>query len=254
MINATEWLLFHLWKKNPKTGNCCKGIKIPRTILYRWAMPHLMYFSTPEDEIERVEKEKVDLKDFREYLEDNTHQNCSLVYYIPQTGKKGQKQSHVKFDYIKKNQIYKFLFEKEKNLVSMIQEFRYPKDSRSSKWFKKFTVFFLDMIKVSWSKKFTTAIQKTNKNHFNNNKILLADRISTFEGGQHLVEIKCVASDISKRNIEIVCGNISEHIVEVSGGNIQITWMTLYFKVDSQGNLWFQFCTRVKVRDYVSIK
>lgn len=108
------------------------------------------------------------------------------------------------------------------------------------------------MVKVSWSKKFTTAIQKTNKNHFQNNKILLADRISTFEGGQHLVEIKCVASDISKRNIEIVCDNISEHIIQVSGGNIQITWMTLYFKVDPQGNLWFQFCSSVKVRDYVN--
>lgn len=108
------------------------------------------------------------------------------------------------------------------------------------------------MVKVSWSKKFTTAIHKTNKNQFTNNKLLLADRISTFEGGQYLVEINCVTSDMSKRNIEIVCNNISEHIVQVSGGNIQITWMTLYFKVDPQGHLWFQFCSRVKVRDYVS--
>lgn len=138
MINATEWLLFHLWKQNPKTGFCCQGINIPRTVLYRWAKPHLMYYTNSDQEIERIEKEKINLKSFREYLEKETHEYCSLVYYIPQQGKKDKSQTCVKFDYIEKKQIYKFLFEKEKKLVSMMQEFKSPKDNKNSKAYLRY--------------------------------------------------------------------------------------------------------------------
>ena len=109
----------------------------------------------------------------------------------------------------------------------------------------------LDMIKVSWSKKFITAIYKFNKRSFDDDRVDLPDRMSTFEGDQHLVEIKSVASSIARKNIELACENISNHVINVSGGNIQITWMTLYFKFDSKGKLWLLFCSRIKVRDYV---
>ena len=33
---STEWLLFHLWKNNPETGQSCPGIIIPDTVIYRY--------------------------------------------------------------------------------------------------------------------------------------------------------------------------------------------------------------------------
>lgn len=34
---CTEWLFFHIWKKNPKTGHSCDGIFVADTVIYRWA-------------------------------------------------------------------------------------------------------------------------------------------------------------------------------------------------------------------------
>lgn len=35
---STEWLLFHLWKNNPETGQSCPGVIIPDTIIYRFSL------------------------------------------------------------------------------------------------------------------------------------------------------------------------------------------------------------------------
>lgn len=34
---STEWLFFHLWKKNPDTNSSCPGVFVADTIIYRWA-------------------------------------------------------------------------------------------------------------------------------------------------------------------------------------------------------------------------
>jgi hypothetical protein len=46
--------------------------------------------------------------------------------------------------------------------------------------------------------------------------------------------------------------NIVKHIQEVSGGNIQIIRMVLYFKIDEENRIWLLFCTGIKVRDKFS--
>ena len=32
---STEWLFFHLWKKNPETNSSCPGIYLTDTVIYR---------------------------------------------------------------------------------------------------------------------------------------------------------------------------------------------------------------------------
>ncbi len=46
LSTSTEWLFFHLWKKNPETQNSCPGVFIADTIIYRWAQPYFWYFTT----------------------------------------------------------------------------------------------------------------------------------------------------------------------------------------------------------------
>ncbi len=43
---CTEWLFFHLWKKNPETGKSCAGLVVPDTIIYRY-LPNPNPFPTP---------------------------------------------------------------------------------------------------------------------------------------------------------------------------------------------------------------
>jgi hypothetical protein len=35
LSTCTEWLFFHLWKRNPETKQSCPGVIIPETIIYR---------------------------------------------------------------------------------------------------------------------------------------------------------------------------------------------------------------------------
>lgn len=75
-------------------------------------------------------------------------------------------------------------------------------------------------------------------------------KLCTFEGKQHLVETQSIASEVAKRSIEQICTNISEHVIDVSGGNIKVTWMTLYLKLGKNGKVYVLFCSKIKVRDY----
>jgi len=51
---STEWLLFHLRKKNPETGKSCPGILITDTIIYRWAQPYFWYFTDKFGKISKI--------------------------------------------------------------------------------------------------------------------------------------------------------------------------------------------------------
>lgn len=35
LSTSTEWLFFHLWKKNPETGYSCPGVFIADTIVIK---------------------------------------------------------------------------------------------------------------------------------------------------------------------------------------------------------------------------
>lgn len=83
----------------------------------------------------------------------------------------------------------------------------------------------------------------------NNNKIALNDRLITFEGAENLTNSESITSPILATDLEYICLNIVKHIQEVSGGNIQISQMVLYFKVDQTNKLWLLFCSGIKIRE-----
>lgn len=75
------------------------------------------------------------------------------------------------------------------------------------------------------------------------------DRLVTFEGKENLVSSDSIASPILANDLEYSCLNIVKHIQEVTGGNIQISRMTLYFKLDNQNRLWLLYSTGITIRD-----
>ena len=62
----TEWLFYHLWKKNPNTGLSCESILIPSTVFFRWAHPHVWYKMSSQMKIVRMKNEKIDIDDIYE--------------------------------------------------------------------------------------------------------------------------------------------------------------------------------------------
>jgi len=66
----------------------------------------------------------------------------------------------------------------------------------------------------------------------NNIRIPLYDRLVTFEGAEHLCISDSISSPLLAQDLEQTCVNIVKHIQDVSGGNIQLQRMVLFFKLD----------------------
>jgi hypothetical protein len=63
LVNYTEWLLFHLWKridgKSRSTSPKDLGFLVPNTLVYRWSQPSCWFFTTQDGELRRKKKEKI---------------------------------------------------------------------------------------------------------------------------------------------------------------------------------------------------
>lgn len=236
--NATEWLFFHQWKKNPDTSASCPGILIPDTLLYRWAKPYYWYYTEEKGMIERKTKEKIHLNVVSEMFNKNTSKLPVIAYYLKPVEKKLKSgEEIIEFEYCNSKEFEHLIYQREKNLNCAIQKFIEPKNLRNS------------LIKVQWCPQFCIIVRKTNVHKMDNRKIPIEQRVSTFEGPDHLSVSESQNSPLQANEIEKICSNIVKHIGDVSGGNVQISRMTLYFKNDEENRLWLLFCSRLRVRD-----
>ena len=236
----TEWLFFHLWKKNPYSLKPCEGVMIPDTLFYRWAQPFAWYFNNGSDlEITRKTKDKILPENIIEHFTRNastsgviasyiTSGNNDIVYHAPET---------VEFEYLEKESFLSLISTQDKSLNAILQKFVEPRHGRNF------------MIKVSWTPQFCLLYKKTNFHDIGNKKVNINTRVSTFEGPEHLCESESVASSILSEELQKACLRMVNHIEVVSGNNIQLTKLVLYFKIDSQNCLWLLFCTGLKFRE-----
>ena len=235
----TEWLFFHLWKKNPYNFNPCEGLKVADTIFYRWAQPHIWYYTSKEGAIARKAKERITSKEIEEKFVDEISP-CGVVasYITPKEDPFEQKGvERIQFEYVRDKEFPKFINQDEKCLDCIIQQFIEPKNNQCT------------MIKVLWTPQFCLLTKKTNIHTLNNLKVPLTQRISTFEGPEHYSTTESVSSPIIISEIESLCDRMISHIGVVTGGNIQISKMVVYFKVDKHNQLWLLYCTELKFRD-----
>ena len=61
--NYTEWLFYHIWRKNEQTRKSCPHVLIPDTVLFRWAQPFFWYFMNQDGQICRKKKDKITSKE-----------------------------------------------------------------------------------------------------------------------------------------------------------------------------------------------
>ncbi len=65
-----------------------------------------------------------------------------------------------------------------------------------------------------------------------------------------MIVLDSIVSPTLQKDIEHICLNIIKHIQEVSGGNIQISKMILYMKMDNNNRLQLLFCTDLRVLNF----
>ena len=72
-FHSTGWLLSHLEKSNPSTLQPCTDLNLPKTLIYRWNKPALMYSTkTGQKIISKDEDSDIIIDDFKHYLSTHT--------------------------------------------------------------------------------------------------------------------------------------------------------------------------------------
>ena len=237
LLNSTEWLFFHLWKKNPETGLSCPGVNIPNTIFFRWAQPDFFYVNTEQGELDRYTRDTIQIDDVIKCFSDSFLPNGISVLYINEFEKKIDDEEFVQLEYLTHDDCKNIFFQSERTKNCMIQNIVRPQKD------------CMNFIKVNWCPRFCIITRRTNKNVINSKNVEVLNEMVTFEGPDHQSVQDPIRSPTLENLIEKTCHDIAQHIQEVSGDNIQIARMSLYFRCDNNSQLWLSFVTRMKIRD-----
>ena len=121
LLNSTEWLFFHLSKKNTETGKPCPSIRIPETIFFRWATPNFLY-TTEGDSCTRKSKDQINILESREkFSKSKLPDNLSSIY-ISEIEKKIGNEQIVQIEYLTNEDCSQVFFQRERTLNCLIQK------------------------------------------------------------------------------------------------------------------------------------
>lgn len=245
-IASTEWLFYHLRKKNQNTGMQCPGILIPDTLIYKKQLPYCWYCMNKQGDIVRQGQKKIGYDMIHKVFGSQPIANVCLVYmpsyhiikqYFQGSDILQQQTEIIEIEYIEQDKVYDFIHKRTKSMNAILQKFVSSKDGHNS------------IIKVNWSPQFQFVERKTNINQIRDTQIPPHNRLCTFEGPEHLLIQNTIISPIIIQDIEHTCLNISKHIMEVTGGINHISRMVLYFKIDEKNQLWLLYSTNIKLSD-----
>jgi hypothetical protein len=230
----TEWLIFHIWRPASATGRCCPNIALPETVICRWSRPFYWYFSSETGEILRKTKSKVSFDSVHKHFAKRAGRSGIVAQYLAFGDNKDMTAT---VEFLAKDGFTDFMEYRDKAMSSIIQQWVEPRHNHNS------------MIKAIWNPQFCLIERKRNLLPLDDPDVDFYDKLVTYEGMEHFSETQPVASPSLVANIQLSCLSISEHIRMLTGGNVLITSMTLYFKEDVEGKLWLMFCTNLKLYD-----
>jgi len=142
------------------------------------------------------------------------------------------------FEYFNTDGLKKFIDGSEKAMCGWLQKFVEPKNDKNA------------LIKVTWSPQFVLLEKRTNLNKLDNDKISVYEKLSTYEGAEHLSKPESVSSPTLASDLQRTCSSIYDHVKRVTNGTAKINRMVLYFKIDNLDRLWLLFITGIKVTIY----
>lgn len=102
---------------------------------------------------------------------------------------------------------------------------------------------------ATWTPISLSLIKKMNQYDMENPKVKLQTKLSTFPSKN--TRIKTIHKLSKKLRVKIsnFCEETASHIFDVTKGGTIVTTLELTFKLDSTGQLWVLYCTRVKIRE-----
>lgn len=230
----TEWLMFHIWRPDAASGRCCPNVALPETVICRWSRPFYWYFTSETGEILRKAKAKVSFDSVHKHFSKRLSRSGLVAQYLAFGNNKDMTAT---VEFLAAEGFTDLMERRNKAMSAIIQLWVEPRHNYNS------------LIKVIWSPQFCLIERKRNLLTLDDPEADFYDKLVTYEGLEHCSETEAVASPSLVGSIQLACLSISEHIKKLTGGNVLITTMTLYFKEGSKGKLWLLLCTHLKLYD-----
>lgn len=231
----TEWLLFHIWKTDPNTKSSLIGVNLPETIIYRLGKPFFWYFTLATGEILRKAKGRVSHKFILQDFLDSP--NEILAYYLGFNGTSKDKANSAVIEFFTKDSFVDFIHNRDKCSTGILQMWIEPRSNQNS------------LIKVQWSQQFCLIERRVNKHRLDDTRVEFYEKLLTYEGMEYNSKLEPVTAPWIISEIQKTCIGIASHITAVTGGNVTISRMVLFFKQDKYDKIWMMYCSALKVLD-----
>ncbi|ETV81351.1 hypothetical protein, variant 2 [Aphanomyces astaci] len=128
-----------------------------------------------------------------------------------------------------------FLYARQKIHNGVLQRFVVPKGSCNS------------MIRAIWTPKMCLLERKTNARRLHDLRYGLYERAVTFDGADAYSNPDPVRGSILPGDIQYLCEQIVDHVMEVSFHKHRISRMVLHLKTDSDDNVWLLWSSSVRL-------
>jgi hypothetical protein len=236
-----------LWAKN-FNGEPCPEILVPDTIIYKFRIPAYWYFTGTDGRLRRKNKANiVNTKIFKDFTAGARSDRDVVACHIcerPLADDGGEAaedadgapaRTETVIRYFDKAALRDFLFAHEKLDDGCLQKFVRPKGLCNT------------MIQAAWSPQMCLLERRVNLCPLLSGRQPLHERTATYEGSEHLSRITPVRGTLLADRVQHLCMEIVSHISATSFLHQRITRMLLNFKTDVEDNVWFLWCSSVRV-------
>ena len=157
-----------------------------------------------------------------------------MGYYVSYTkGGKGQRMATI--EYFDDKGLENFFLNRPKENNGIVQKFEDP------------TSPYNTLLRAYWTPHKLQLQQRVNKNELSDTRVVMNDRLSTFDGPEHLnVEFEIKSYKLKSRVTDVVTA-IVEHIKVLLPSAYTLWTMECFFKLSGKNKLLFLWCNDLRV-------
>lgn len=256
LMGHIDNLFYYLWQRN-SVGRTCPGVRLPDTVVFKFAQPHAWYFTSAVDgSIKRKNRENVDYKKIYQAFTNapaggskasgrtsarkrggaapRAGSSGIVAYHVSSTGTGDGPQAKAVIEYFDEKGLHDFLFHREKGNGGFLQKFVEPKGGSNS------------MIRAVWSPQLCLMERRVNTHRLGDNKLDLHARAVTFEGAEHFSNSVPFAGNSLASQVRRMCINVVDHLEEVLGKDHRVNYLELFYKTDANDRVQLLWCSSLR--------
>ncbi|OQR93738.1 hypothetical protein ACHHYP_02317 [Achlya hypogyna] len=229
-----ENLFYYLWCKDEFGGG--PSLLIPDTIIYKFTQPAYWYFTSKSGKVKK--KSKTSLANVQ-IEKEFCRKLCGIdivAYYIY------MENDNPTIEYLNVEGLKEFLYNRPKVHNGVLQRFIVSKGASNCA-----SAEGEAMIRAVWTPKMCLLERKTNVRKLHDTRYGVYERAVTFDGADAYSNPDPVRGSILPGDIQYLCEQVVDHVMEVSFHKYRISRMVLHLKTDADDRVWLLWASSVRL-------